>query len=215
MKISVTTTNGFKTFISVVDYFSQKVFGNGWEGDSFFRDFAEYVDSTKFPCDKIVLDAFYGYANEFAMTFKYNNEKVCWARFKSNKTKIIEMVCQCFEESAIERMFKNVITDFLKQYNKKVFERQMQQCGFKTLSVKVVVEDYDDYKPNGRTETLEGVLADVFDRYTTHNDRLRYCNGDFWRFKDKNVSTLYTMFVEMYDGNYFLDNAVKRGVTID
>ena len=113
-------------------------------------------------------------------------------------------------------MFKHVIDDFVRQYNTEVFRTQMDKCNIKsTFNVTIVVDDYDDYKPNGKQQTLQGTLQDIFEQYTTHNDRLKYCNVDFWRFNNKNISNLYIMFIQMYDGNYFLDNAVKRGVTID
>ena len=113
-------------------------------------------------------------------------------------------------------MFKNVITDYFKQYNDIIYQKQLDNCNIKTTSnVTIVVDDYKDYKPNGKQQTLQGTLQDIFEQYTTHNDRLKYCNGDFWRFNNENISNLYVMFIQMYDGNYFLDNAVKRGVTID
>ena len=44
---------------------------------------------------------------------------------------------------------------------------------------------------------------------------MRYCNGSYVKFKDKKIEKVYLMFIKMYDGNYFIDNAVKRGVIID
>ena len=216
MRYSTIKRNANDTFDSTMDVFSMRIFGNYWEGEEFIHDFGEYLDNTKFPCDKIMLDP-YGYSDKFQLTFKYDNNRVCWFKFSVNKqTKIIEIDNYIFEDKAIEKMFKNVITDYFKQYNDIIYQKQLDNCNIKnTLNVTIVVDDYKDYKPNGKQQTLEGTLQDIFEQYTTHNDRLKYCNGDFWRFNNENISNLYVMFIQMYDGNYFLDNAVKRGVTID
>ena len=216
MRYSTIKRNDNDTFNSTMFVFSMRIFGNYWEGEEFIHDFGEYLDNTKFPCDKIMLDP-YGYSDKFQLTFKYNDNRVCWFRFSIYKqTKIIEIDNYTFEDNTIEKMFKNVITDYFKQYNNAIYQKQLDNCNIKTTSnVTIVVDDYKDYKPNGKQQTLEGTLQDIFEQYTTHNDKLRYCNGDFWRFNNENISNLYVMFIQMYDGNYFLDNAVKRGVTID
>ena len=216
MRYSTIKRNANDTFDSTMDVFSMRIFGNYWEGEEFIHDFGEYLDNTKFPCDKIMLDP-YGYSDKFQLTFKYNDNRVCWFKFSVNKqTKIIKIDNYTFEDNTIEKMFKNVITDYFKQYNNVIYQKQLDNCNIKTTSnVTIVVDDYKDYKPNGKQQTLEGTLQDIFEQYTTHNDSLKYCNGDFWRFNNENISNLYVMFIQMYDGNYFLDNAVKRGVTID
>ena len=216
MKYSTIKRNANDTFDSTMDVFSMRIFGNYWEGEEFIHYFGEYLDNTKFPCDKIMLDP-YGYSDKFQLTFKYDNNRICWFKFSVNKqAKIIEIDNYIFEDKAIEKMFKNVITDYFKQYNDIIYQKQLDNCNIKTTSnVTIVVDDYKDYKPNGKQQTLQGTLQDIFEQYTTHNDRLKYCNGDFWRFNNENISNLYVMFIQMYDGNYFLDNAVKRGVTID
>ena len=217
MKFSTTKRNINDSFDSTMDFFSQKIFGNYWEGEDFIHDFGKFLDNTKFPCDKITLYPFGGYSNEFEIVFKYNNNRVCWFKFSINReTKIIETDNHTFEDKTIGKMFKHVIDDFVRQYNTEVFRTQMDKCNIKSTSnVTIAVDDFDDYKPNGRTQTLEGTLSEVFGTYTTHNDRLKYVNGSYWAFSDRNVAMLYGMFIQMYDGNYFLDNAVKRGVTID
>lgn len=217
MRYSTIKRNVNDTFDSTMDFFSMNIFGNYWEGEDFIHDFGKYLDNTKFPCDKITLNPFSGYSNEFEIGFKYNNNKVCWFNFSINReTKIITIKNCTFEDKTIEKMFKYNITDYFKQYNNIIFQKQLDNCNIKTtFNVTIVVDDYNDYKPNGKQQTLEGTLQDIFEQYTTHNDRLKYCNGDFWRFNNKDIATLYTIFIQTYDGNYFLDNAVKRGVTID
>lgn len=217
MKYSTIKRNVNDTFDSTMDFFSMSIFGNYWEGNDFIHNFGKYLDNTKFPCDKITLNPFSGYSNEFEIGFKYNNNRVCWFKFSINReTKIITIKNCTFEDKTIEKMFKYNITDYFKQYNNIIFQKQLDNCNIKTtFNVTIVVDDYNDYKPNGKQQTLEGTLQDIFEQYTTHNDRLKYCNGDFWRFNKKDIATLYTIFIQTYDGNYFLDNAVKRGVTID
>ena len=217
MKYSTIKKDVNDSFDSTMEFFSLNIFGNYWEGEDFIHDFGKYLDNTKFPCDKITLNPFGGYSNEFELTFKYNGNRVCWFRFSTYKqTKIIEIDNYTFADKTIEKMFKNIITDYFKQYNNAIFKKQLDNCNIKdTFNVTIVVDDYNDYKPNGKQQTLEGTLQDIFEQYTTHNDKLKYCNGKYWKFNDKNIQTLYTIFIQTYDGNYFLDNAVKRGVTID
>ena len=81
---------------------------------------------------------------------------------------------------------------------------------------KIMVQKYVDYKAKeGESISLVGSLSEIFDRFTTMNDRLRYCNGNYYKFLNENVEKLYQVFVAAYNGNYFLDNAVKRGTLID
>ena len=187
MKYSTIKRNANDTFDSTMDVFSMRIFGNYWEGEEFIHDFGEYLDNTKFPCDKIMLDP-YGYSDKFQLTFKYDNNRICWFKFSVNKqAKIIEIDNYIFEDKAIEKMFKNVITDYFKQYNDIIYQKQLDNCNIKTTSnVTIVVDDYKDYKPNGKQQTLQGTLQDIFEQYTTHNNRLKYCNGDFWRFNNEN-----------------------------
>ena len=62
---------------------------------------------------------------------------------------------------------------------------------------------------------LSGSLEEVFEQYAKHNDMLKYCNGEFWKFDDNNIDTLYRLFKMLYKGNYSLHIALKRGVIID
>lgn len=217
MKYSTIKGNSNDSFDSSMDFFSQKIFGNYREGEDFIHDFGNFLDNTKFPCDKITLNPFSGYSDEFEIVFKYNNNRVCWFKFSiDGETKVMAIESCTFEDKTNEKMFKYVINDFIRQYNTRVFQKQLDECNIKSASnVTIAVDDYVDYKPNGKQQTLQGTLQGIFEQYTTHNDRLRYCYGDFWRFNNENISKLYTMYIQMYDGNYFLDNAVKRGVTID
>lgn len=211
MKYSTVKRNVKDSYYSTLTFFSENIFGNYWEGEEFFCDFGKHIENAKLPCDKITLDPF-GYSDMFSIIFKYGNARIGWCRFRINKdTKIIEADNYGFTED----IFKHTITDFINNYNKNVFNKQLTECNIRTTyNVTIVVDNYTDHKTNGK-HTLVGTLQDVFEKYTTHNDRLRYCNGYRWKFDSKDVARLYAMFIQMYNGNYFLDNAVKRGVTID
>lgn len=215
MKYSTVKKDVNDSFDSTMEFFSLNIFGNYWEGEDFIHDFGKHIENAKLPCDKITLDPF-GYSNKFSIIFKYNNGRIGWYRFRINKnTKIIETDNYGFTESTKENTFKHIITDFINNYNRNVFNKQLTECNIHTtFNVTIIVDDYTDYKTSGK-HTLVGTLQDVFEKYTTHNDKLRYCNGYCWKFNSKDVTKLYTMFIQMYNGNYFLDNAVKRGVTID
>lgn len=185
-------------------------------GKKFLHTFGNHLDGTKFPCDTMVLDIHLGYYDRFAITFNYKKEKVCWVSFKVNASGILEICTSTFEDKWVEKVFYQDIKDFITKYNTHIFEEQLRKCGIGGISESTEMS-FDDYKQGQKKGqvTMRGTIAEVFDRYTTYNDRMSYCNGYRLTFTDRNHSMLYSMFIEMYDGNYFLDNAVKRGVTID
>lgn len=63
--------------------------------------------------------------------------------------------------------------------------------------------------------SLTGSIDDIFDKYTSMNDHLKYINGSYYRFADSTVSKTYVMYTNMGKGNYFLNHAVKHGKLID
>jgi tRNA/tmRNA/rRNA uracil-C5-methylase (TrmA/RlmC/RlmD family) len=212
MRFAATKKNIYNSFDKIIDFFSLTFFGNYVDGEEFLHDFGAFLDNTKFPTDKIVINPFYGYKNEFAITFKYNEEKVTWIKFEMNEyTKLIKITSTLYTDKNIQKMFQNVIDNFIDKYNTEIIQKQVNKCDI----TKIIVDDYKDYKHNGTQITLKGTLTEMFDTYTTHNDKLRYCNGEYWKFNDQNVQLLYAMFVQNYKGNYFLHNAVKRGCIID
>ena len=108
------------------------------------------------------------------------------------------------------------IEEYFNNKNQAIYNEWLDKCNIHSDEEnEIKVNDYRDYKPNGDFFILTGSLEDIFDKFTTHNDKLKYCNGDFWRFADADIEILYSLFITNYNGNYFLDNAVKRGVTID
>lgn len=218
MKFSVTTNkqSGMYSFEYVIDHFTDKYLKDyGLHGDDWLEAIGAYLDTTKFPCDKINLDMFNPSNNRFILTYHFENNRIGHSAIAVKDNGIMSVSYTSFESDSFD-IFSHFITDYFKSYNKKIWDGMLKTANVtNTNDNEVIVIDHTDYKPNGKTETLKGTLEEVFDRYTTHNDRLRYCNGMYWRFADDKVSRLYRMFIDMYNGNYFLDNAVKRGVTID
>ena len=137
-----------------------------------------------------------------------------WMKIEVSGQKIMKVYNYSYFKKDFE-MFHNIITDYFKKRNKEIWNTMLKTCNISDNDNEITVTDYRDYQPNGKTETLKGTLGEIFEAYTTHNDRLKYCNGMYWRFQSPQISMLYAMFIQQYDGNYFLDNAVRRGVTID
>lgn len=213
---------GIVTYKDTLEYFSRIIL-KGKEmvfGDKFFKDFGKYLDKSKFPCDKIVLNPFLGYYDKFLISFKYQDKRIGSVQIEhDNEHGFFTPTYIMFEEEYKSfDMFKHIIMGYFDKYNEGLFKSFCKQNSIKypfKTNVKVIFDDYTDYKKNGKQFTLEGTLNEVFDHYVTHNDRLKYCNGDYWRFNDKNIEKAFGFFIKLYKGNFFLDNAVKRGVIID
>lgn len=213
---------GLRTFDEVMRYldirFEEHFRVNGCDSYEWLCNLGEYLDGTKFPCDKIVMDVFTGYTDRFALSFRYGEQKIGYVSIIAKKYGRFEINCLSFESEAYN-IFEPILRDYFDGKSCAILEderrRLMMMCGFTdSAENKAVLEEYNDYKKKGET-VLCGTLDKIFDDYTTMNDRLRYCNGHYYRFSDKNVSSLYSLHVEAYKGNYFLDNAVKRECLID
>lgn len=59
---------------------------------------------------------------------------------------------------------------------------------------KAEVEEYYDYKPTGKKSILEGTMDEVFVKHYNSNRTLRYCNGMYYEFTDKNVKHMYDLW---------------------
>ena len=221
MKYSVTTHQYgsfvFNTFDKVMTHFTNKFFQNNIteDGRTFLHDLGDYLDTTKYPCDKIKLDIFTGYNNRISLFFFYNDEKVSSVEIKFERYGILKISNYLYFKKDLQ-IFHPIIEEYFDNKNLNIYKEWLDKCNIHTdRNNEIKVEDYRDYKPNGEFVILSGSLEDIFDKYTTHNDRLKYCNGDFWRFANADIQTLYSLFIINYKGNYFLNNAVKRGVIID
>ena len=221
MKYSVTTHQYgsfvFDTFDKVMAHFTNKFLQNSTteDGRTFLYDLGDYLDTTKYPCDKINLDIFTGYNDRISLSFSYNNEKVSWVQIEFERYGILKISNYTYYKKDLQ-VFHHIIEEYFNNKNQTIYNEWLDKCNiYSDRENEIKVNDYRDYKPNGDFVILTGSLEDIFDKYTTHNDRLKYCNGDFWRFANADIQTLYSLFIINYNGNYFLDNAVKRGVTID
>lgn len=221
MKYSVTTHQYdsfvFDTFDKVMSHFTNKFFQNSTteDGRTFLHDLGDYLDTTKYPCDRIILNIFTGYNNRINLSFSYNNEKVSWVQIEFERYGILKISNYTYYKKDLQ-VFHHIIEEYFNNKNQTIYNEWLDKCNIHSDGEnEIKVEDYRDYKPNGEFVILTGSLEDIFDKYTTHNDKLKYCNGDFWKFADADIQTLYSLFITNYNGNYFLDNAVKRGVIID
>ena len=208
--------NNINHFDEVILYFAEKFLkvNDIDEGENWLYAFGDYIQKSDFPCTKININPFSGYSDRFNLTLYYNDTQIVWLQIKVLPFHLMKVYNYTYEKKDFE-MFHNIITDYFTKLNNEEWNTMLNVCKINEDNNEITVTDHHDYKPNGKTEILKGTLEQIFEQYTTHNDRLRYCNGMYWRFQSPQVSTLYTMFIELYDGNYFLDNAVKRGVTID
>lgn len=213
---------GLRTFDEVMKYldirFKEHFRVNGCDSYEWLCKLGEYLDGTKFPCDKIVVDAATGYADKFALSFRYGEQKVCYIRLAAESYGRFEIDYLSFGNEAF-KIFEPILRDYFDGKSRAILEderkRLMAKCGFtEGAEVKSVLDEYCDYKKK-REAVLCGTLEKIFDDYTTMNDQVRYCNGHYYRFSDNNVAKLYSLHVEAYKGNYFLDNAVRRGCLID
>lgn len=181
------------------------------------RDLGEYMEHFGFPCDKITFDPFTGYSNQFAIICYLGSNKVLYARIKAQKNDILKVdyiSTLCDED--VRKKYGHIIVDYFDMRNDIILQGWMEDvCKLSNDGTEtIIVEEYIDYKKKSDFPMC-GYIEDIFDRFTTLNDRLKYVNGHYYRFADKNIDTLYYLITTLYKGNYFLDNAVKRGVTID
>lgn len=222
MKYVATTNSCVKcdTFEQSMMYFAHKFLNSNESDDSrkFLYEFGDYIEKIKLPCDKIILDPFTGYADKFTIKLIFDDKVLVWLRItvieKFNTMYINEFN---YTKNDIKDMFHSKVERYFDERNAFYFDEQINICGFNKTSndINVVLDYYNDYEKTDREVTITGTFEDIFDKYTSMNDRLKYCNGSYYKFRDKNFDKLYSMFVCSFKGNYFLMNAVKRGCLID
>lgn len=71
---------------------------------------------------------------------------------------------------------------------------------------------YNDYKLK-ETVTRKGTLDSIFENYDRDNNRLRYCNGSYYKFVDSHYRDLFYIWRDMNDymrnfNNYYLGSIV-------
>ena len=183
--------------------------------EEFYFELGDYLDESKYPCTKMILNPFYGSGNEFVITFKYDNKEVCRCVF-GVVNELIIIKNAYYTENCLKEMFHKILEAYFDSLNQAKINIKMSNYGFKDNDENEVTLDYyDDYAKTETTTILKGTLNEIFDKYTTMNDRLKYCNGSYYKFNDKKVEEIYCLIISNYKGNYFLDNAVRRGCIID
>ena len=219
MKYSVTfnKVKNINTFDDVMFFFALN-FLNVYdiiEAKKWLYSFGEYIQKSDFPCTKININPFIGYSNRFNLILSYNDTEIAWVQIETLPHNIMNVFNYSYNKKDFE-IFHHIITDYFKKLNKQQWNNMLKTANISTdENNNVEVIDHTDYKPNGNIQTIKGTIEQIFEIYTTHNDRLKYCNGMYWKFKSSYITTLYAMFINIYGRNYFLNNAVKRGVTID
>lgn len=208
----------YDTFDKVMEYMDNKFF-NGEDGSCrlFMRELGAYLDGTKYPCDKMVLCAFIGYNDRVGMKLMYHGERVAYIEIAFGNYGIIKIVSYSYCGKEEFKVFHEIIEEWFDEKNGKILDDWAKKCGVDMHGDgnEVFFQEYVDYKPKGDATSMSGTIAEIFDSYTTWNDRLRYCNGHHFRFVSNDIEKLYLLYVKNFKGNYFLANAVKRGVTID
>lgn len=214
MIYSVYTKTWAETYKDVMFYFNRDVLKNG---EQFFKEFGKYLDTTKFPCDKLTLCISHsGDMRRFAFYFEYNDAKIGYVELMHDEDLDLFDVRHIHFENEAYNIFNNIITDYFKKINNESFNKALQAINVSSIDaeVEIAFDIYENYKCVNST-IKKNTLPNIIDYYVTYNDRMRYCNGSYVKFKDKKIEKVYLMFIKMYDGNYFIDNAVKRGVIID
>lgn len=199
---------GLNTYDDVIDYFEDIVLVNG---DVFFYEFGKFVEEEKIG-DQVVLNAF-GISNGFSITIRYETKDVMYVEIKKCGNDILKATARAKTEGILDNAAAKKVEKYFDNLNKEIYNNWKNKCGIKE-SNNILVDRYRNYELSD-TITLSGSIEEIFDQYVTFNDRMRYINGTYYRFHDKDIKKLYDIFIASYNGNYFLDNAVKRGCIID
>ncbi len=220
MTFSVITNAEFNSYNRVMNFFNYKfsqllLDSDITDGQTFLYDLGEYLDESKYPVDKIRLNVFTGYSNRIDLVFFYNNEKIAWVEVTFEPYGLLKISNKLYHKKDFQ-IFHHIIEEYFDVHNQQIYDIWMDKCNIHTHKENAIkVNDCTNYSPNGTSVILKGSLEEVFEQYAKHNDALKYCNGEFWKFDDKKIDTLYRLFKMLYKGNYSLDIALKRGALID
>ena len=161
---------------------------------------------------------------------KYNADKSCRNRKVLGNRKVLLHV----RVNMDNHMFRFTILDsdvFTKEYVD-MYNKEFCRIYNETIKNKLInkVENYTgkkydepisaairvikDFK-QAEIVSWEGTFEELVDSIVTANDHLRYINGSSYEFADVAMQKLMKEFISSYPGNYYLDNAVRRGCIID
>lgn len=199
---------GLNTFDDVIDYFENNILADGYY---LFCEFANFAEREKIG-DQVVMNAF-GVSNGFSITVRYEKKDVMYVEIKKCGNDILKATARAKTEGILDNAAAKKVEKYFDNLNKEIYNNWKNKCGIKENN-NILVDRYCDYKFSD-TVTFSGKIEEIFDRYVTANDRMKYINGTYYQFHDKDIQKLYNIFIASYNGNYFLDNAVRRGCIID
>lgn len=215
MTISVYTKENYKSFDDVIRYFAKyKLQSDTDNAKRFLHNLGDYLDDEDAPCDKILLQSFI-YDRRFRVDFILKDVKICYVCININRHGIFEMTSYKYEVKEYENRLHSCVKEYLDMLNQDLLNKHIRSCNLTHDNKnEVAIVKYHDYKKSDKTSILKGTIEEIFDDYTSMNDTLRYCNGEYWDFENKSIDKLYCLFTSMQK-DYFLLNAVKRGCLID
>lgn len=160
--------------------------------------------------DKISVDIHTG-ADYFYCRFKDGSDLVFRLKVKyDNKYEMFVFPDMNMSDKGI----KYDVEEYYKDYVNYKFSELLKDAKLKKDKNKIVVNLYQDRKIV-ETKELEGPLYEIFNEFTSMNDKLKYINDKYWSFENEDISKVYSFYVKYIESNHFLNNAAKRGVTID
>ena len=79
MRRSAVINDTYTSYEDTMCFFSDKILRtNDVEfAEEFYFELGDYLEDSKYPCTKMILNPFYGKDNEFVIIFKYDNKEVC------------------------------------------------------------------------------------------------------------------------------------------
>ena len=166
MRYSTIKRNVNDTFDSTMDFFSTNIFGNYWEGEDFIHDFGKYLDNTKFPCDKIMLDP-YGYNNKFELRDNiYFDDKTEFHKYQKIIKRDDNIIKTSLGNPAIFTFYPDKKD---KYYNKYDNQLKYEKLFFPSENNSSVYFNFNGFKNNGWPQESKW---EMIHEYGTYSD---YC----------------------------------------
>lgn len=217
MKFAVRGRGNFKTYADVMNQFSRRFFNSDdYVGKLFLHWIGSELEDADAPCDKIVLDIFTGSSDRFDIIFWFKKVKIGYLSIEVSGDGMMRLYNHYYYAKEFNGAIHKILEKFLDERNSDIIQKNMAECGLTPFGSdnKVTIIHFRNFIKEYEVEWT-GRLEDIWDRFTTLDDTLKYCNDEYVDFADERVRALYRMFAFTYKGSYSLDNAVKRGVIID
>lgn len=219
---------GIHTFMDCMRFITQQIIkkyniidGDGKKIDDaykFFKKIKEDLIKKGCGCCKMLIDPFgdsqhnYDNSDHIYITFQ-DDDRNCCAHycFYVNKQN------HDFQATAIDIYNHSKFPDACHKYlmSKMLAITKKKYAGIaqnKKIKIELIyIRGYD----RESVETLQGTICEIFYKFTELNDHLKYMNGCYYKFKDKQIEEAYKEWLNDYPGNIHLDIAVKNGSIID